>query len=72
MAILDRDIYLRNYVMGVLVSYSSKGLSYANMGELADALTEAVIEGYDKWQDEHLCEQVRGMAYDEDVPQQGS
>jgi hypothetical protein len=67
MALLDRDIYLRNHVMGVLVTYSGKGLSYSNMGELADAVTEAVIEGDRKWQNEHLCEQVLEMG--EDVPQ---
>jgi hypothetical protein len=67
MAILDRDIYLRNYVMGVLVSYSDKGLSYSNMGELADSITEAVIEGDEKWRNESLCEQVLEMG--EDVPQ---
>jgi hypothetical protein len=59
MAVLERDIYLRNYVMGVLVSYSDKGLSYSNMSELADDLTNAVIEGDKKWQAEQL----------EDVPQ---
>lgn len=68
MAMLDRDVYLRNHVMGVLVSYSGKGLSYSNMSELADALTEAVIEGDQKWQNENLCAQVRDMV-DEDVPQ---
>jgi hypothetical protein len=67
MALLDRDIYLRNHVMGVLVTYSGKGLSYSNMGELADAVTEAVMEGDRKWQEENLCEQVLGMG--EDVPQ---
>lgn len=67
MALLDRDIYLRNHVMGVLVSYKDKGLNYANMGELADAITQAVIEGDDKWREENLCEQVREMS--EDVPQ---
>jgi hypothetical protein len=67
MALLDRDIYLRNYVMGVLVSYSDKGLSYSNMGELADSITEAVIEGDEKWRNESLCEQVLEMG--EDVPQ---
>jgi len=67
MAMLDRDIYLRNYVMGVLVSYSDKGLNYSNMGELADSITQAVIEGDSKWQEEHLCEQVLEMG--EDVPQ---
>jgi hypothetical protein len=67
MAILDRDVYLRNHVMGVLVSYSGKGLSYSNIPELADALTEAVIEGDQKWQNENLCEQVLEMG--EDVPQ---
>jgi hypothetical protein len=67
MAILDRDIYLRNYVMGVLVSYSDKGLSYSNMGELADSITEAVIEGDEKWRNESLCEQVLEMG--DDVPQ---
>lgn len=70
MAIMDRDVYLRNHVMGVLVSYSGKGLTYANMGELADSITEAVIEGHDKWQNENLCAQVRDMVdNDEDVPQ---
>lgn len=67
MALLDRDIYLRNHVMGVLVTYSGKGLSYSNMGELADAITEAVIEGDEKWRNESLCEQVLEMG--EDVPQ---
>ena len=67
MAMLYRDIYLRNYVMGVLVSYSDKGLNYSNMGELADSITQAVIEGDSKWQEEHLCEQVLEMG--EDVPQ---
>jgi hypothetical protein len=62
MALLDRDIYLRNYVMGVLVSYSDKGLSYSNMGELADSITEAVIEGDEKWRNESLCEQVLEMS----------
>ncbi len=68
MALIDRDIYLRNHVMGVLVSYSGKGLSYSNMAELADAITQAVIEGDSKWQEENLCEQVRDMV-DEDIPQ---
>lgn len=67
MALLDRDIYLRNHVMGVLVTYSGKGLSYSNMSELADAVTEAVIEGDRKWQEENCCEQVLAMG--EDVPQ---
>lgn len=61
MALQDRDVYLRNYVMGVLVSYSDKGLSYSNMGELADALTEAVIEGDRKWQNEQCCAQVEDI-----------
>lgn len=64
MALLDRDIYLRNHVMGVLVSYSDKGLNYSNMGELANAITEAVIQGEDKWQEEMLCEQIREMGVD--------
>lgn len=68
MAMLDRDVYLRNHVMGVLVSYSGKGLNYSNMSELADALTEAIIEGDQKWQNENLCAQVRDMV-DEDTPQ---
>jgi len=69
MAQLDRDIYLRNHVMGVLVSFSGKGLSYSNMGELADSITEAVLEGDRKWQEENLCEQFRDMVdADEDVP----
>jgi hypothetical protein len=67
MALLDRDIYLRNHVMGVLVTYSGKGLSYSNMGELADSITEAVIEGDRNWQNENLCEQVLEMG--EDIPQ---
>lgn len=71
MALLDRDIYLRNHIMGVLASYSSKGLNYSNMGELADSLTEAVIEGDRSWQAENCCEQVRvmGSHFDDDVPQ---
>lgn len=68
MAQLDRDVYLRNYVMGVLVVYSGKGLAYSNLGELADAVTEAVIEGDRKWQDENLCEQMLEMGQ-EDIPQ---
>jgi hypothetical protein len=67
MALLDRDIYLRNHVMGVLVSYSGKGLVYSNMGELADAITQAVIEGDHKWKNENLCEQ--DLENGEDVPQ---
>jgi hypothetical protein len=61
MALLDRDIYLRNHIMGVLVSFSGKGVSYANIPELADALTEAVIEGDRNWQNENLCEQVASL-----------
>jgi len=69
MPLLDRDIYLRNHVIGVLVYFSGKGLSYANMGELADSITEAVLEGDHKWQEENLCQQVRDMVdVDEDVP----
>jgi hypothetical protein len=67
MALLDRDIYLRNHVMGVLVSYSGKGLTYSNMGELADSITAAVIEGDEKWRNESLCEQISEMG--EDIPQ---
>lgn len=68
MPALDRDVYLRNYVMGVLVSYSDKGLNYSNMGELADDLTKAVIEGHEKWLSEN--QEEINMAYlEEDVPQ---
>ncbi len=71
MAILDRDVYLRNYIMGVLASYSNKGLNYSNMGELADSLTQAVIEGDLAWQAEHCCEVVRSVCpeLELDVPQ---
>jgi len=69
MAIVDRDIYIRNHVMGVLVSYSGKGLNYSNMSELADSITEAVLEGDSKWQEERLCEEVRSVHLEEDIPQ---
>lgn len=70
MAFLDRDVCLRNHVMGVLVTYTNKGLHYNNMGELADAVTEAVIEGDRKWQQENCCEQIKSMSLDyQDVPQ---
>lgn len=67
MALLDRDIYLRNHVMGVLAVYSERGLSFSNMGELADSITEAVIEGDRKWHEENCCEQV--MELGDDIPQ---
>jgi hypothetical protein len=67
MALPDRDIYLRNHVMGVLAVYSERGLSFSNMGELADSIIEAVIEGDRKWQDEKCCEEL--LALGEDVPQ---
>lgn len=63
MALLDRDIYLRNHVMGVLVTFRDKGLNYSNMGELADSITEAVIDGDIKWNAQY-CEQMM-----EDIPQ---
>lgn len=63
----DRDICIRNHVMGVLVSYSGKGLSYSNMAELAEAITEAVMEGDRKWLEENCCEQILSMG--EDIPQ---
>ena len=71
MAILDRDIYLRNHIMGVLASYSAKGLNYSNMAELADSLTEAVIEGDRAWQAENCCVEIMAISgnFDEDVPQ---
>lgn len=55
MSQLDRDMCLRNHVMGVLVTYRSQGLTFNNMGELADAVTEAVIEGDRKWHEEYYC-----------------
>lgn len=67
MAIVDRDIYLRNHVMSVLVCHTGKGLHYDNIGALADDITAAVLEGDLKWQNENLCEQVLEMG--EDVPQ---
>ncbi len=72
MALLDRDVYLRNYIMGVLVFHSEKGLNYGNMGALADSLTEAMIQADDKWREESLCEQFRAVTHDlvfEDVKQ---
>lgn len=68
MTILDRDLYLRNHVMGVLVSYTNKGLSYSNMSELADDITQSVIEGDRKWHEENCLEQLRAIS-NEDVPQ---
>ena len=68
MTILDRDLYLRNHVMGVLVSYSNKGLNYSNMGELANDITESVIEGDRKWHEEYCIEQMRAIS-NEDFPQ---
>lgn len=61
MALIERDIYLRNHVMGVLVTFSSKGLSYSNMSELADSITEAVIEGDFRWKEESISEQIQDI-----------
>lgn len=62
MTLLDRDVYLRNHVMGVLVTYRARGLDYSNMSELADSITEAVIDGDLKWNAEYCS--VMG-----DIPQ---
>ena len=70
MTVMDRDVYLRNHVMGVLVTYSDKGFSYAGMGELADAITESVIEGDRKWHEANCCDQILDIAVcDQDLPQ---
>lgn len=46
-----RDMYLRNYVMGVLVSYQEKGINTACIGDLATDLTKAFIEAEESWQE---------------------
>lgn len=71
MALIDRDIYLRNHVMSVLVCHTGKGLHYDSIGALADDITSAVIEGDSAWQEQKCCEQLREMSgeIDEDVPQ---
>jgi len=71
MAILDRDVYIRNYVMGVLCNYQQRGISIGNISDLATDITNAVIEGDTKWQEEQCCEQVRCMnaELEEDIPQ---
>jgi hypothetical protein len=55
---LKRDICIRNHILGVLLSYSDKGLSYTAISELANSITEAVIEGYSKWKDDNVCEEI--------------
>jgi hypothetical protein len=45
----ERETYIRNHIMGVLVTYRDKGLNYSNMGELADSLLDAVVDGDTKW-----------------------
>lgn len=65
MALLDRDVYIRNYITGVLVSYFEKGSQ--NMCELANELTQAAIEAYDKWREESLLEEFKAIT--EDVSQ---
>lgn len=68
--LLDRDICIRNHVMGVLVGYSNKGLNYSNMVELADAVTQAAIEGDRKWHEKACHEQMMMISdINEDVPQ---
>jgi len=62
----DRDVFIRNHVMGVLVFHQMKGLNYTNMGELADAITEAVIIGDIAWEQQRCCEQI--LQIEEDVP----
>lgn len=67
---MDREVFIRNHVMGVLVSFSGKGLTYANMGELADSITEAVLEGDLLWNQERCCEEIRSYSdVEEDIPQ---
>lgn len=51
---LDRDVCIRNYIMGVLAFYSEKGLNLSGIGKLADSITEAVMEGDRKWHRELL------------------
>lgn len=70
MTVLDRDVYLRNHVMGVLVSCYEKGFTPSIIGELADEITQSVIEGDRKWHEANCCEQILDIAVcDQDVPQ---
>lgn len=70
MAILDRDVYLRNYVLGVLVNHTGKLISHEIIGDLATNITEAVIQGDSIWHEEKLCEEVCEMGnFEEDIPQ---
>lgn len=64
---MDRDVYIRNHIVSILVGYSWKGLDYATISELADAITQAVLEADDAWQADSCCEQVVNVS--EDIPQ---
>lgn len=41
---LDKDVCLRNYVRGVLVSYMGRPLNASNICEVADNIAQALVD----------------------------
>ena len=58
MALVDRNVYLRNHILGVLIAHMGKMIFHGNMGSLADELTQVVLDADSKWQHKNLCQQM--------------
>lgn len=70
MALVEREVYLRNHILGILVSHAGDKLAGSFIGELTTELTETVIDADFHWNELRLCEEMSEMMdYVEDVPQ---
>ncbi len=63
MSVLDKDVYLRNHVVGVLASFSGKTLNNETIDDLGASLTQAVIDAELRWNKRKCCTEIKALSH---------
>jgi hypothetical protein len=70
MAVVDRGVYLRNCVTGLLSNFSGQRIGSGNIRTLANEITELVLEVDSHWNRQRCREDLMNVpGMEKDIPQ---
>lgn len=71
MSLPERDVYLRNHVLGILSAFQDKGIGYENLSDVAGLVTESILDADRRWHEDSCAQQMMEITElkEKDVPQ---